>query len=381
MTQELSKSTDNPRLAVIIPVYNVEKYLPKCLDSIINQTYKSLQIICVDDGSPDNCGAILDDYAKIDTRVTVIHKANGGLSSARNVALEKLCLQWQKDPYSCSPFVTFVDPDDCVEECAFELLLNYFQQGVDAVFYGHEKIYENERNGDDKPFYGPGTIGLIGKYDVTNDINIKSPCFVTTIIFKTSIISSYNLRFPEGCLYEDIYFKTIYMFYCSSVWFDDTYFYKYLLRLEAITSINNRGKKNYAVHRMHICNRLLKYLKQNEFFESKKDVFWYLFYSAVSHAVNDCHKDELEQVYTEAEKIINEENNSNITILQRHINELVKIKDLRESTKYKAAKILKIKHRVDYDKYYVFFLPIAKISYTDKAKYIQLFGIFKIKLE
>ncbi|WP_317382903.1 glycosyltransferase family 2 protein [Anaerobiospirillum succiniciproducens] len=159
MTTELSKSTDNPRLAVIIPVYNVEKYLPKCLDSIINQTYKNLQIICVDDGSPDNCGAILDDYAKIDTRVTVIHKANGGLSSARNVALEKLCLQWQKDPYSCSPFVTFVDPDDCVEECAFELLLNYFQQGVDAVFYGREKIYENKEKGDEKPFYGPGTIG------------------------------------------------------------------------------------------------------------------------------------------------------------------------------------------------------------------------------
>ena len=90
-------------------------------------------------------------------------------------------------------------------------------------------------------------------------------------------------------------------------------------------------------------------------FDSKKEVFWDLFYAALEHAINDCHTDELEHVYTEAEKIINKENNPNITVLQRHINDLVNIKELRESTKYKAAKILKIKHRVDYDKYYVFF--------------------------
>lgn len=90
MTLELSNSNESPKLAVIVPVYKVEKYLPKCLDSIINQTYRNLQIICVDDGSPDKCGAILDDYAKKDSRITVIHKENGVVSSARNTVLDLL---------------------------------------------------------------------------------------------------------------------------------------------------------------------------------------------------------------------------------------------------------------------------------------------------
>ena len=78
---------EKPLISIIIPVYKVEKYLEKCIKSVLDQTYKNLQIILVDDGSPDNCGNICDDYAKIDNRIEVIHKANGGLSDARNVGL------------------------------------------------------------------------------------------------------------------------------------------------------------------------------------------------------------------------------------------------------------------------------------------------------
>ena len=75
-------------ISVIIPVYKVEKYLEKCIESIIKQTYTNLQIILVDDGSPDNCGKICDEYAKKDSRIEVIHKANGGICSARNAGLD-----------------------------------------------------------------------------------------------------------------------------------------------------------------------------------------------------------------------------------------------------------------------------------------------------
>ena len=74
-------------ISVIIPVYKVEKYLSRCVNSIINQTYKDLEIILVDDGSPDNCGKICDDFSKLDLRIKVVHKENGGLSSARNSGL------------------------------------------------------------------------------------------------------------------------------------------------------------------------------------------------------------------------------------------------------------------------------------------------------
>lgn len=76
------------KVSVIVPVYNVEKYLRRCLDSIINQTYQNLEIILVDDGSPDNCGAICDEYAAKDQRIQVIHRENGGLSAARNTGIE-----------------------------------------------------------------------------------------------------------------------------------------------------------------------------------------------------------------------------------------------------------------------------------------------------
>lgn len=93
------------KISVIVPIYKVEKYLRKCVDSIVNQTYKNLEIILVDDGSPDNCPAMCDEYAKLDNRIKVIHKQNGGVSSARNVGLD--CAK--------GSFVCFVDSDDTIE--------------------------------------------------------------------------------------------------------------------------------------------------------------------------------------------------------------------------------------------------------------------------
>ena len=96
-------------ISVIVPVYNAEKYLDKCVESIVNQTYKDLEIILVDDGSPDNCPAMCDEWAKKDGRIKVIHKSNGGVSSARNVGL---------DSFS-GEYVTFIDSDDYIESSMF----------------------------------------------------------------------------------------------------------------------------------------------------------------------------------------------------------------------------------------------------------------------
>ena len=92
-------------ISVVVPIYNVEKYLQKCIDSILAQTYRHLEIILVDDGSPDNCGAICDNYAQEDGRVLVIHKKNGGLSSARNAGLE----------IAKGELIVFIDSDDWID--------------------------------------------------------------------------------------------------------------------------------------------------------------------------------------------------------------------------------------------------------------------------
>ena len=102
-----------PKISVIVPIYNVEKYLPRCIDSILSQTFTDFELILVDDGSPDNCGEICDEYASRDSRIRVIHKENGGVSSARNAGLKDSVGKW----------ISFVDSDDWLHPQYLELLI------------------------------------------------------------------------------------------------------------------------------------------------------------------------------------------------------------------------------------------------------------------
>ena len=115
----------NPLISVIIPVYKVEPYLRQCVDSILSQTYTNLEVILVDDGSSDHCPAICDSYATQDSRVRVIHKTNGGLSDARNAALE-VCT---------GDYIAFVDSDDWIEPEMYTDMMDLMQkQKLDIVF-------------------------------------------------------------------------------------------------------------------------------------------------------------------------------------------------------------------------------------------------------
>ena len=121
-------------ISVIIPIYNVEKYLCRCLDSIISQSYKDLEIILVDDGSPDNSPSICDSYARNDNRIKVIHKTNGGLSAARNTGLK----------YAMGDFISFIDSDDYIEPKMYEILFNLITKfDSDISMCGCNVISEN----------------------------------------------------------------------------------------------------------------------------------------------------------------------------------------------------------------------------------------------
>ena len=119
------------KISVIVPVYNVEQYLERCVDSIINQTYKNLEIILVNDGSTDNSGKLCDELAKRDDRIRVIHKGNGGLSDARNAGIEE----------AESDLIGFIDSDDYIDEDMYELLIdNLRETNADLSMCGHGRL-------------------------------------------------------------------------------------------------------------------------------------------------------------------------------------------------------------------------------------------------
>ena len=178
------------KVTVIVPVYNVEKYLRKCLDSLINQTYKNLEIIVVDDGSTDNSVKICDEFANRDNRITVIRQKNGGISIARNAGLGKMT----------GSYVTFVDSDDYLEINAVEKFLKIsITEGADIVcsetiIIFKDRIVHNSNKENEK--YSTELI----KEKILLD---KLGNHAATKFYKAELWK--NIRFPEKLVYEDFY--------------------------------------------------------------------------------------------------------------------------------------------------------------------------------
>lgn len=214
----------NDLISIIIPVYKVEKYLEKCIESVLKQTYTNLQIILVDDGSPDNCGKICDEYAKKDSRIEVIHKANGGLSDARNVGISK----------AKGRYIGFVDSDDYIKENMYEILLNLIKK-YDAdvsicnlydVIDGNEYI-RNKENG----------IREYSRLDILKEVlldkNIQS--YAWNKLYKKELFD--EVKYPIGKKYEDIG-TTFYIFEkCNKIVVTSEPEYYYLKRSDSL--VNN----------------------------------------------------------------------------------------------------------------------------------------------
>ena len=382
MTLELSNSTESPKLAVIVPVYKVEKYLPKCLDSIINQTYKNLQIICVDDGSPDNCGDILDDYAKKDSRIIVIHKENGGLSSARNAALELMYMNWKRDNNICPEFISFIDSDDSIDLCAYEKCINVLTKDIDVLVFASEYVCDDGEPDPTGSCDKGNCLGLIGKHDLSEQVISGTSFSVCNKIFRSKIIFENNIRFPNGLYYEDAYFKTVYLCHCKTIWFEQSLFYKYLRgRVSSITGVADVAPSDLSLHCIKIVAEVLKYLKQKDMLSEKKDIFWSFFFQFIKGAFNIKQTEEVEAaVYDEARSLLKSEHFIPDNILHKHYCDLIANYKLKDTNQYSLLWTIRHKHRFNFDKYSFIGIPVVKITYTEQYKLIELFGIIELKV-
>lgn len=223
------------KISIIVPVYKVEPYLRMCIESLVSQTYRNLEIILVDDGSPDGCPAICDEYALNDSRIKVVHQENGGLSDARNTGLE----------IATGEYVAFVDSDDWVEKDMYEKLISAIERtGADVAasnFYYYEdnlnRIGMSKTNND---------CVLVNREEIFHYLVGGDKCLrfeVWNKLFKKEVIG--DIRFKKGQIYEDLYFDRMVFSNCSKICRIDDCLYHYRFSRPGNTvTMFNRNKLN-----------------------------------------------------------------------------------------------------------------------------------------
>lgn len=211
----------NDLISVIIPIFNVEQYLKRCIDSVINQTYKNIEIILVDDESPDNCPKICDEYQKNDSRIKVIHKTNGGLSDARNAGLE----------IATGEYVTFIDSDDYIDCDYIEFLYNLINKyDVKMSICSYKAIYDNGTvlTQENNKEYKISAHDTLEKMLYHEDFNVAT----WAKLYKKELFN--NVRFPKGKIFEDALTTYKLVDQCDNVAIGLTSKYNYMIRSNSI---------------------------------------------------------------------------------------------------------------------------------------------------
>lgn len=245
-----------PNISIIIPVYNAEAYIHKCVESILNQSYKSFEIILINDGSTDNSGSICDEYAKKDNRIIVQHKVNGGVSSARNKGIDM----------ASGEYILFVDSDDWIEPNALEILLTHINMNNSDVIifslvtdlFSNDKLIKSYTKG----FYKKHEISVQElRSNFLYYLNSSGLHPSWMYLFKGNIITNERLYFNNNLvLYEDFDFNLRYLKYCNKISFIPEVLYHYNVNA-SINQLEKRNKFNIVSDINTVCRSLFDFLK------------------------------------------------------------------------------------------------------------------------
>jgi len=236
---------DQKIVSVIVPVYNVEKYLTRCVESIKNQTYRNLEIILVDDGSTDNSGKICDEISKTDNRIIVIHKENGGLSDARNAGMD----------ISTGDYIGFVDSDDYIDDDFYEILVTNLED-YDADVSCCRFVFEWDNNGDSEIIGNDDSLHIYEGPEALKEYlygKMLDP-FACNKLYKAELLGNAthkdnHFRFIKGILSEDNPFCIELFKKTGKVVLAGKSMYHYILKREgAITNSTVSQKKIDAMH-------------------------------------------------------------------------------------------------------------------------------------
>lgn len=278
-----------PKISVIVPVYNAEKYLQRCVDSILAQTFVDFELLLINDGSKDGSGAICDEYAVKDSRIRVFHKENGGPSSARNMGIDKAEGEW----------ITFVDSDDWVEKNAYEKIITQAEmQNPDIVLFDFKMIFNGGVQEYHFAMYNENKTILLQNY-------IK---YVWTTLWammvKRDLFISNTLKLPEHLSYcEDFWLSIRLLHYAKSI--------NYLPNALYCYNVTNCESIIHTLNRKTESEERKAYLETIEFFEKegvedlyKKEMSWRILKSTHDSALYPDRYNEFLRTHPESHKYI-----------------------------------------------------------------------------
>lgn len=275
---------ENIKFSIIIPVYNVEKYLAQCVDSVLKQTYNNVEILLIDDGSTDTCPKICDDYAQNNTQIKVIHKKNGGLSDARNAGIEA----------STGEYIMFLDSDDYWDNLEAlkniaEIIMN---TECDVVNYGYKEFYEDTKEYKSVLEIGQNIVNVKNRNEmleqlIENGLFISSACVKAV---KASIIKENNLYFVKNVTSEDIEWCARILLSAKSYATYADAFYVYRQREGSITHAIKYANLYMLKNNILKCSELGKQIENEQF----KNLYYnYVAYQYITflHSSLLCEKD------------------------------------------------------------------------------------------
>lgn len=289
-----------PFVSIIIPVYNVEEYIRTCLDSVVEQRYKDWECICVDDGSLDSSGIILDEYANQDDRFRVIHQKNAGVSAARNTGLSSARGEW----------VCFVDSDDWIGIDYLQHLVENVSEDVDYIISGNESIYDGKTIRKNIPSAKCiFTLDSTGAEPMADIMELHLPYGPTNKLFRLCILKEYNIIFPISTSYgEDLLFNFQYLNYVRKVVTVPVsdYFYRQVIGVSLSHKVRPDRfdndyhqwciRRNFLVYREMWTVRIQRYMYQHLWFFVYDGLFEssaYRTYSYIKHILSIPELDEL----------------------------------------------------------------------------------------
>lgn len=253
------------KISVIVPVYNMEKYLVRCLESIVNQTYPDLEIICVNDGSTDSSAKILETYASKDKRIKLITKENGGLSSARNAGINA----------ATGEFITFVDSDDWIQPDTYNIVSRYMSD-ADMLIFGTNVVGDFSfvsKEGDEEYY----RVKYEGLRKLTDEERLNTDVSAWNKIYRLSIIKDNNIRFAEGFHYEDFAFFWQYSVMCKTVYYVKDKLYNYLRREGSIMAATFKKSSDKVIDHLKMSDVIYDFWINKGLYEEHKSAFKELF--------------------------------------------------------------------------------------------------------